>query len=89
MSEPRYSAELIAQRGEALYEREIRAQVEPGQRGRVLVLDIDTGEYEVDADHLTALRRARARHPDGAFYALRIGHPALGRIGGQSRDEDQ
>jgi hypothetical protein len=82
VSRPRYPAEEIARRGQALYEREIRARVEPGNRGKILVIDIETGEYELDEDHLAALRRARARNADAELYALRIGYPALGRIGG-------
>ena len=83
MSHPPYSAEEIARRGEALYEREIRPQVEADNRGKILVVDIETGEYEIDADHLTAVRRARVKNPDAVLYALRIGYPALARIGGQ------
>ena len=81
--DPSLSAEEIAQRGEALYEQGIRQQVEQGNSGKVLVIAIDTGAYEIDDDHLAAVRRARARNPDALLYALRIGCPALGRIGGR------
>lgn len=84
MSHPSLEAEEIARRGEELYARAIRSQVETQHAGKVLVVDIETGAYEVDADHLQALRRARARCPGGTFYALRIGAPALGRIGARS-----
>ena len=81
MPHPRYTAEEVARRALALYEERIRAQVEQGNDNKVLVIDIETGEYEMDADHLTAARRALAKHPDAALFALRIGRPAMGRIG--------
>jgi hypothetical protein len=83
MSRPRYPAEEIARRGEEIYEREIRARVEPDHRGKVVVIDIESGDYELDDDHLAAVRRARARNANAELYALRVGYPALGRIGGR------
>jgi hypothetical protein len=73
MSQPRSPADEIARRGEALYERELRAKIEPGNEGKILVINIDTGEYELDDDHLAAVRRLRARDGDAELYALRRG----------------
>jgi hypothetical protein len=82
MGHPRYSKDEIIRRGEELYEQRIRAQVEEQNIGRILVVDIETGEYEIDDDHLEATRRALAKHPGAALYSLRIGYPTLGKIGG-------
>ena len=86
MGQVRYTPEEIARRGEELYDQQIRQKVEPGNLGKILVLDIETGEYEIDEDHLAANRRARARRPDAVLYGLRIGYPALGKIGGSWRN---
>jgi hypothetical protein len=83
MSHPRYSIEEIVQRGEQIYQRDIRDQVEAQNTGKFLVLDIDTGEYEIDADELAALERATTKHPDGARYILRVGYPTAHRLGGR------
>ena len=82
MGHPRYSTEEIVRRGEELYEDGIRAKVEQGNTGKILVIDIETGDYEIDDDHLQATRRALAKHPGAALYSLRIGYPSLGKIGG-------
>lgn len=74
----------IVRRGKALYERHIRAEVEAGNLGKVLVINGDTGDYEMDADHLTASDRAAAKYPGAPLYAMRIGSPVLGRIGSRS-----
>jgi hypothetical protein len=81
MAHPHYSSIEIAQRGQALYEREIRGSLAASDHGKFLVLDIETGEYELDTDELAAVKRARAKHPNGAFYVLRVGHPAAYRLG--------
>ena len=77
-----YSIDEVCDRGEEIYQREIRDKVEADHFGEVLVLDIDSGDYEIDGNHLAALNRLRARRPDSVRYALRIGYPALAKIGG-------
>ncbi len=82
MLHPPIPLEEIGRRGEELYESSIRELVDtPPNKGRVIVIDIDSGEYEIDTDHLAAVNRARARNPNALLYATRVGYPALGRIG--------
>ena len=74
----------IAQRGYELYERTIKVLVDtPENRGKVIVIDVDSGDYEIDPDHLAAASRAKSRNPNAELFATRIGFPALGRIGGR------
>ncbi len=87
MPSAKYSREGVAERGEAIYEREIRLRVEEENRGKYLVLDIQTGEYEIDEDDLTATRRLMEKCPDAVLYGLRIGYPAAYRLGGFSKVE--
>jgi hypothetical protein len=77
-----YASQDIARRGQALYDQHIRAKVEGRHKGEFLVLDIESGEYEIDASELAALQRAKAKHPDAALYILRIGYPTAYRVGG-------
>lgn len=81
MSHSRYTSEEIARRGQALYEERVRAEVDARERGKFLVLDIETGEYEVDVDELAALQRVKSKNPDAVLYILRVGYPAAYRIG--------
>jgi hypothetical protein len=71
-----------------LYEATIRAKVEPGNHGKYLVIDVQTGEYEVDADDMTAMKRASAKNPNGTFHLMRIGHRTVGRIGARQESRE-
>jgi len=82
MAHPRYSSEEISARGQALYERRIQGSLTASDRGKLLVLDIESGDFQLDTDELAAVKRARAEHPDGAFYVLRVGHSAAYHLGG-------
>jgi hypothetical protein len=82
MPATKYSPEEIAARGEALYDRDIRSMVEGTHHGKFLVLDIETGDYEIDADDLTATMQLLKRQPDAVSYGVRIGYPTAYRLGG-------
>jgi hypothetical protein len=83
MPHTRYSNEEIARRGEEIYAQRLRGKVETEDNiGKILVIDIETGDYEIDDDGLQASDRALARHPDAALYGLRIGYDAVESFGG-------
>ena len=63
-----------------IYGRQIRDKVETKHKGEFLVIDIETGEYEMNADDLVATKRLLAKHPDAVIY--QIGSPTAYRIGG-------
>jgi len=81
MAERPTDPEAFARDAEEYYERHLRASLEPEHHGDYLVLDVESGDYEVDADEMAAIDRARAKHPDRVFYILRVGYPASVFIG--------
>jgi hypothetical protein len=82
--QPRYSKEEFAQRGDALYESEVRAQVEEGNHGKIVAIDIETGAFEVADDTMVAARQLYARVPDAQPWLVRIGYRAVHRFGARS-----
>jgi hypothetical protein len=72
----------VAAIGEQLYAEQIREKVEEEHRGKFLVLDIDSGDYEINERDVEASLRLLQRRPDGTLYGLRIGFAAAYRLGG-------
>jgi hypothetical protein len=83
--QPHYSKEEHALRGTALYEQQVRPQVETGNLGKIVAIDVDTGAFEVADDTLTASQRLLARLPDAQNWCVRIGYPAVHRFGPRVR----
>jgi len=81
MPAERPSAEEIARRGKDLYERAVKVHVERQHQGKFLVIDLESGDYEVDADDIEADSRLRQRQPNSLFYLMRIRHPGAFRVG--------
>lgn len=79
--QPRYSKEEFARRGQAIYEQRVRPQVEEGNRGRIVAIDIETGEFEVGDDTLAASGQLLVRRPEAQPWLVRIGHQVVHRFG--------
>jgi hypothetical protein len=82
--QPRYSKEEVAERGQALYEPNIRSQVEDGNYGKIVAIDIETGAFELADDTIAATDRLYERVPDAQPWVLRIGHRTVYRFGSRS-----
>jgi hypothetical protein len=72
-SQPRYTKEEFARRGDAIYENELRSVLEAGNEGKFVAIDIETGAYEVDSDELAASDRLLTRVPSAQIWLRRIG----------------
>ena len=67
----------VRTRAHAIYDAELR-HLEAEHKGKFLVLDVNTGDYEMDAEHVPAALRMLARFPaatERAFFSFRIGYP--------------
>jgi hypothetical protein len=78
---PRYSKEEFARRGDEIYERDIRPRVARNNTGKFVVIDIETGAYEVEEDEVVASDRLLARYPDAQVWLKRIGSRHVRRFG--------
>lgn len=81
----RYSKEEFARRGDAIYEKEVRPQLKATDEDKFAAIDIETGEFAIDADELKACRKLRKRIPDAQIWMVRVGSPYVHRIGGRER----
>lgn len=82
--QPRYSKAEFARRGDEIYETQVRSQVEEGNHGRIVAIDIETGAFEVADTPMVAVDRLYEREPDAQPWVIRIGHRAVFRFGSRS-----
>jgi hypothetical protein len=58
LQHPNYAAEEIARRGDEIYDRQVRAQVEAGNESNILAIDVQSGAYAVGETALAAIKLA-------------------------------
>lgn len=75
-----YTPETIVARGNAIYQQR-RNEVEPQHNGKFWVVDIDTGDYEIDDKDFVAASRLRVKHPNPVIYCTRIGRRTANPLG--------
>jgi hypothetical protein len=81
LRQPRYSKEEHTRRGTEIYNRQVRPRVEPTSPGKIVAIDVDSGEFEVADNSLTASQQLLARCPDAQIWCVRVGSPAVHRFG--------
>jgi hypothetical protein len=78
---PKYGKEEFARWGQAIYERDVLPKIGEVNTGKIVAIDIDSGEFEMDVDNLRAATSLRERLPDAQIWCVRVGYPAVDRIG--------
>jgi hypothetical protein len=78
---PRFTPEEHARLGTQIYEQRIRPQVEAEHKGQIVAIDVESGEFELGADGMSAAKRLQERRPGAQIWCVRIGYPAVHRFG--------
>jgi len=69
------SREEVARRAKELYENSIRQQVKTEENiGKMVIIDIETGEYAVDKIGIESAHFLRKKNPLARLYGIRIGY---------------
>ena len=64
----------LGQRAQELYAR-LRPKIEiPENIGKLIVMDVESGDYEIDDLGIETSQRLQNQHPGATLYALRIGY---------------
>ncbi|NJL80760.1 MAG: hypothetical protein HC917_21685 [Richelia sp. SM2_1_7] len=83
MAKSKFSDEEITQRRKELYDSNIRPQIETAENiGKIVSINIETGEYEIGDDLIVTSRRLREKQADAVIWAERIGFNAVYALGG-------
>lgn len=77
------SREEVARQAKALYEQRIRAKVETEENiGKMVVIDIETGDFAIDTEGIASARKLQEKHPNARLYGIRIGYNVAESLGG-------
>ena len=83
MASHTYGPGEVAVRGEAIHRERIQQSVQPGKKGSFVVIDVETGDYEVYEGDASATRRLLDRRPNAVTYGIRVGYrAAYSHVGG-------
>ena len=82
---PRRPREEVVRLGKVMYERDILPQVEADHFGEYVLIDVETGDWEVADTTGVALERLKAKRPEAIdILCERVGFRALRSFGAGS-----
>jgi hypothetical protein len=77
------SSEEVAKRAYRIYESKIRHKVETEANiGKMVIIDVETGDYEVDETGLQAAKSLQEKSPYARLFGIRIGYNVAASFGG-------
>jgi hypothetical protein len=77
----KHTLDELATLGRDIFDRQVRPTLRPEDDGKFVAVDVETGDYEIDADDYAAVSRLRTRKPAADVWLMRAGYPTTCRIG--------
>ena len=68
--------------GKSIYEKDVLPHTTHADKGKMVVIDVSSGDYEIDRNSLVARDRLIERQPDAIVYIGRVGYPTAYRMPG-------
>ena len=71
------STKKLAEVGQRIYDERLRKKLEPRYAGKIVTIEVDSGDYFVGDTLREAIQKARKRYPEEVFYSVKVGYPAV------------
>ncbi len=81
MTSKKYTNDEIGDLADKIYDEQIKHLVEPQEIGKFIVIDVESGDYEIGEDSLVVGDRLRARRPNAVGFLTRVGPDTAFHIG--------
>jgi hypothetical protein len=59
VQQPRYNKKEFARRDDEIYGSQVRSQVEEGNHGKIVAINLESGAFEIDTSEITAYDRCQ------------------------------
>ena len=72
----------LAKKAQSLYRRLYRTKLERTAKGKIVAIEVESGEIFIGDATIDAGLKARTKYPHKMFYFKRIGYPAVHSLRG-------
>lgn len=72
----------VIERGQRVYDEQLKSQLEPEQTGRFVAIEPETARYFLGDTGTEALVAAHEAMPESRFYLRRVGYDFTHQLGG-------
>jgi len=80
MGEVKYlDKDEFTERGKSVYKL-LKPKLEKKFKGKVIAIEVDSGDYVIGSDELDAALKAQKKFPHKIFTFIRVGYPAVNKF---------
>ena len=72
----------LVRKAKALYGRLYRKRLEKNEKGKIVAIEVESGDIFLGQTVMDAALKAKAKYPDKVFYFERVGYPAVHSLKG-------
>ena len=83
------TTEEIGRLAKEIYGRDIHPRFKDDYDGKVVSIDVDSGDYALGDTISEAARRLRKRRPDAVIWSMRVGYRTMAGIGARNPRWDE
>ena len=76
---------VFADKAQTIYEQKYKKRLEATEQGKVVGVELESGEAFIGRTVLEAAMKAREKFPERLFYFIRIGYPAVHSVKGSGQ----
>lgn len=66
----------VVDKGKKIYDS-LAPDIQNSYKGQYIVIEVDSGDYQIDPNPAKARVKMQKKYPDSIFYAARIGYEAM------------
>lgn len=84
-SETPLTPQQVSEKGQQIYNEKLKSELEPDNRGKFLVIEVESGEFFLGDTIIEALQKAKDKYPTKLFHTVRIGYEGIFKMGTYAR----
>jgi hypothetical protein len=70
----------LSEEGERIYHEKLKSLLEPQYRGKIVAIEVESGDYFVEDSVVKAALKAKAKYPDKVFHFIRVSYRAVHKM---------
>jgi hypothetical protein len=72
-----FDKQAFAREGKRIYQQKYAKKLESTERGRIIAIEIESGDCFMGDSTVEAILKAKEKYPDRIFYLMRVGYDAV------------
>lgn len=80
ITEPKdFDIKAFGEKARKIYKENFKDKLEPNENGKIIAIEVDSGDMFLGESVTEAAMKARKKYPDKFYYFIRVGYPYVAK----------